>query len=154
MANEYGRFAPQMPRSLQQNRNSAIASPRSRQPAGTQPSTAGNEMSATRKAMNMPGPLQPGGHRQTPYGGRTNGPSANMGQTPNNPMYNPNGSGQSPVSQNPDSGPGMNDPFQAQMAMKNKLMNRGGYGMEMPKGNYQSPPPGGIYTRPSNQMRY
>jgi len=161
MASQYGRYTPLTPRRLEQNRNSAISSPRTRQPAGTNTGIANQMRSAVRAQQNVPTPTAPGGHRQVPFGGRTTGKG----------LMSATGSGRSPVSENENRNPytrGVKEPinpagptgtpvddtYQNQLGEMNRIKNRGGYGMPIPRGNMQSSPPQGIYKRPQNAMRY
>lgn len=130
---QYGRYSPNTPQSNQQNQNSVMGKPKA---------------SSVRNQMNIPTPTQPQGHRQTPFGGRTTGPSMNMGTTQTNPRFNPNeGRSTVNVNENPNA-------YQDQLALSNKLQNRGGYGMDIPKGNPQSAPPTSIYQRPQSGRRF
>jgi len=161
MATEYGRYAPMTPRTMSQNRNSAISSPRTMTPSGTNTGIPNNMESSVQKSMNIPTQTAPGGHRQVPFGGRTEsqGFNPNQGRSPvsvnENPQWasnvgNVNMQSESMSPQNPM----MMNAFQNQLQTQNNLINRGGYGMEIPRGNPQSAPPQGIYSRPQNGMRY
>jgi len=175
MTAQYGRYSPLAPRTMSQNRNSAISSPRTRTPAGTNTGLTNPMQSSIGKQLNIPTPTAPGGHRQVPFGGRTtsSGFNPNQGRSAVNsnekPSYgvsggSPYGSGyKSPVSAagpSPQSeslspqNPMVMDTFQQQLARGNQIQNRGAFSMPIPRGNPQSPPPQGIYNRPSGGARY
>ncbi len=135
MTTQYGSYTPMAPRTMSQNRNSAISSPRTRQPAGTNTGLANQNVSAVRNSLNVPTQTAPGGHRQVPFGGRTTATQMSNDGNPISPSPDPNA-------------------FQDQLTRQNNLMNRGGLGMPIPRGNPQSAPPQGIYNRPQYGRRY
>ena len=148
MTAEYGRYSPLAPRTQSQNRNSAVASPRTRTPAGTNSGLADPMQSTVSKQMNIPTPTAPGGHRQTPFGGRTTGKG----------LYSATGTGRSPVNVNETSGYGTGPTPQSESLspqnpivmgdFKNQMAkNQGMYGRSIPRGNPQSPAPQGLYSR-------
>lgn len=146
MTTEYGRYAPISPRTMSQNRNSAISSPRTRQPAGTNTGLTDPGSSSVRKAMNVPTPTAPQGHRQTPYGGKI---STMATGAPPLGGYRRQSTG--------PAGPtlsGTDDTYQQQLATMNRIRNRGEYGSPIERGNPQGRKPVSIYQRPSQGMRY
>ena len=150
MTAEYGRYSPLAPKTMSQNRNSAVSSPRTRTTAGTNTGLTDPSQSMVSKSLNIPTPTAPGGHRQTPYGGRTTGKglmsATGMGRSPVNvneaPKYGASPTPQS-ESRSPQNPMVMGD-FQNQLG---QMKNKGMYGMGIPKGNFQSPPPQGLYSR-------
>ena len=156
MTAQYGRYSPTMPRTMSQNRNSVISNP-----AGTNTGLTDPMQSTVSKQMNIPTPTAPGGHRQQPYGGRIQSKglysASGMGRSPVNLNEAPPTHGAQPTPQTESRSPQnpmVMGAYQNQMAEMNRLKNRGGYGMEIPRGNMQSKPPGGLYNRPQNAMRY
>lgn len=138
MTIEYKRHTPLTPRTMSQNRNSPMGT--TRKPRGTNTGLTDPAQSSVSKSMNIPTPTAPGGHRQTPYGGRTMGPS--QGTAPGS-----TGTVGPTVA-------GTDDTYQRQLATMNRIKNRGEYGMAIPRGNPQSPAPSSIYRRPANGRRY
>lgn len=151
MTAQYGRYAPMTPRSQSQNRNSAISSPRTMTPAGTNTGLTAPGTSSVRASMNVSTPTAPGGHRQTPFGGRTS--AVNPVNSPGAGSVNPNATPQYSRTPTGPTGP-TESPYQAQLANMNRIRTQGVYGRPIPKGNPQGAKPVSVYSRPAGAMRY